>query len=135
MSRFLKIDWGHGPLPTAGGRVDALLWIKRPGESDGECGGEVSYFSSPRQTRELIVSSPDVAPAARRAAQSAAARLATNVPDRVSSHFGPDMAAAGTVTERSRVRVRRQRRGSGRALMRMRDRPGVTCVSFEELHA
>ena len=27
--------------------VDALLWIKRPGESDGKCGGEATYFFSP----------------------------------------------------------------------------------------
>jgi endoglucanase len=53
--------------------VDALLWIKRPGESDGECGGETSYFFSPRQARVLIENSPDVAPAARRDAGAATA--------------------------------------------------------------
>jgi endoglucanase len=51
--------------------VDALLWIKRPGESDGICGGETSYFFSPRQARLLIENSPEVDPAARRAAAAA----------------------------------------------------------------
>jgi endoglucanase len=51
--------------------VDALLWIKRPGESDGRCGGEVSYFFSPRQARALIANSPEVPAAARRAASAA----------------------------------------------------------------
>ncbi|MFI6481686.1 glycoside hydrolase family 6 protein [Nonomuraea sp. NPDC050663] len=32
----------------------ALLWIKRPGESDGICGGEKTYLFSPRQARLLI---------------------------------------------------------------------------------
>ncbi|MEV0715283.1 glycoside hydrolase family 6 protein [Asanoa sp. NPDC050611] len=32
----------------------ALLWIKRPGESDGRCGGETTYFFAPRQARNLI---------------------------------------------------------------------------------
>jgi endoglucanase len=35
--------------------VAALLWIKRPGESDGECGGETTYLFAPRQARNLIV--------------------------------------------------------------------------------
>ena len=60
--------------------VDALLWIKRPGESDGKCGGEISYFFSPRQARELIVNSPAVPAAARRAAEAAAAPPATTAP-------------------------------------------------------
>ena len=62
--------------------VDALLWIKRPGESDGKCGGEVSYFFSPRQARELIVNSPDVPPDARHSAQLASAPPATRSPMR-----------------------------------------------------
>jgi integrase/DNA-binding transcriptional regulator YhcF (GntR family) len=34
---------GVAPTTRTGIRgVDALLWIKRPGESDGECGGEIS---------------------------------------------------------------------------------------------
>jgi endoglucanase len=60
--------------------VDALLWIKRPGESDGKCGGEVSYFFSPRQARELIVNSPHVAPAVRRSAESSAAPPGSTAP-------------------------------------------------------
>jgi endoglucanase len=61
--------------------VDALLWIKRPGESDGKCGGEVSYFFSPRQARELIVNSPAVEPAERRSAEAASAPPASTSPD------------------------------------------------------
>jgi endoglucanase len=51
--------------------VDALLWVKRPGESDGRCGGEQSYFFSPRQAQALISRSPDVPPDARRTAAAA----------------------------------------------------------------
>jgi endoglucanase len=58
----------------------ALLWIKQPGESDGKCGGEVSYFFSPRQARELLDNSPNVPPDMRRAAQSAAAPPASTSP-------------------------------------------------------
>ena len=65
--------------PDAPG-VDALLWIKRPGESDGKCGGEVSYFFSPRQARALIENSPHVAPDLRRAARSADAPPASTTP-------------------------------------------------------
>lgn len=36
----------------------ALLWIKRPGESDGICGGERTYLFSPRQARLLIRHAP-----------------------------------------------------------------------------
>jgi endoglucanase len=60
--------------------VDALLWIKRPGESDGKCGGEASYFFSPRQARQLIVNGPEVAPAARQAARSASAPPGATAP-------------------------------------------------------
>jgi endoglucanase len=51
--------------------VAALLWIKRPGESDGACGGEDSYLFSPRQARILIANSPAVDPPARRLAAAA----------------------------------------------------------------
>ena len=72
---------GAAPTTRTGTRgVDALLWIKRPGESDGKCGGEVSYFFSPRQARELIVNSPDVPPDARHSAQLASAPPATTSP-------------------------------------------------------
>jgi endoglucanase len=74
---------GLGVAPTThtgAPGVDALLWIKRPGESDGKCGGEVSYFFSPRQARELIVNSPDVPPDARHSAQLASAPPATTSP-------------------------------------------------------
>jgi len=53
--------------------VDALLWIKRPGESDGKCGGETSYFFSARQAQLLIENSPHVTPAARQQAAAATA--------------------------------------------------------------
>ncbi len=47
-----------GEQPATGtGRpgLAALLWIKRPGESDGMCGGEQTYLFSPGQARNLIV--------------------------------------------------------------------------------
>jgi endoglucanase len=72
---------GRAPTTRTGAAgVDAFLWIKRPGESDGKCGGEVSYFFSARQARELIVNSPTVAPAARRVARSADAPPASTSP-------------------------------------------------------
>ena len=72
---------GAPPTTRTGTRgVDALLWIKRPGESDGKCGGEVSYFFSPRQARVLIVNSPAVPPAARRAAEAADAPPGSTTP-------------------------------------------------------
>jgi len=51
--------------------VAALLWIKRPGESDGECGGETTYLFTPRQARNLIVNAPWVAAETRQAAATA----------------------------------------------------------------
>jgi endoglucanase len=53
--------------------VAALLWIKRPGESDGLCGGESTYMFAPRQARTLIANSPWVAVTARAAAVAAPA--------------------------------------------------------------
>lgn len=38
--------------------VAALLWVKRPGESDGPCHGETTYGFSPRQARELLSHGP-----------------------------------------------------------------------------
>ena len=49
----------------------ALLWIKRPGESDGECGGETTYLFAPRQARNLIVNAGWVSPAIRQEAAAA----------------------------------------------------------------
>lgn len=40
--------------------VAALLWIKRPGESDGKCGGETTYLFTPRQARNLIANASRV---------------------------------------------------------------------------
>lgn len=40
------------PLPM---RTAALLWIKRPGESDGPCRGETGFDFSPTQARNLIL--------------------------------------------------------------------------------
>lgn len=51
----------------------ATLWIKAPGESDGICGGERTYFFSPNQARTLIVNSPFVSPEYRRLATAAPA--------------------------------------------------------------
>jgi endoglucanase len=54
-------------------RAAALLWIKRPGESDGHCGGESTYEFSPTQARALIVNEPGwVPPHLRALAQEAA---------------------------------------------------------------
>src|SRR5207244_508723 len=63
-------DQALGAQPTTDtGRagLDALLWIKPPGESDGLCGGEQTYLFSPRQARNLIVNSAQL-PAAQRQA-------------------------------------------------------------------
>jgi endoglucanase len=52
---------GLGQPPTTTPNLPnlaALLWIKRPGESDGPCGGENTYLFTPRQARNLIVNSP-----------------------------------------------------------------------------
>lgn len=49
---------GLGTRPTVHTGLDraaALLWIKRPGESDGLCGGEKTYGFSPTQAGNLIV--------------------------------------------------------------------------------
>jgi endoglucanase len=52
--------------------VAALLWIKRPGESDGRCGTETSPETfSPRQAQTLIVNAPWVPDAVRRQAARA----------------------------------------------------------------
>jgi endoglucanase len=54
---------GLGQAPTTRTSMPglaALLWIKRPGESDGVCGGETTYLFSPRQARRLTVNSPFV---------------------------------------------------------------------------
>lgn len=48
---------GLGVQPTTRPGLDrtaALLWIKRPGESDGLCGGETTYEFSPSQAATLI---------------------------------------------------------------------------------
>lgn len=65
---------GLGPRPSTETGVpgtDALLWIKRPGESDGICGGEATYLFSPRQARTLIASSTTLPTSARQAAARA----------------------------------------------------------------
>jgi endoglucanase len=48
------------PPTTAPGQphLAARLWIKRPGESDGLCGGEDTYGFSPRQAKRLIEAAP-----------------------------------------------------------------------------
>jgi endoglucanase len=63
---------GHPPTVKPGlERVAALLWIKRPGESDGPCGTEKDHGFSPRQAQTLIVNASWVAPDVRRAAAEA----------------------------------------------------------------
>jgi endoglucanase len=65
---------GLGEWPTVDPgleRVAALLWIKRPGESDGPCGTEMAHGFSPRQARSLIVNASWVPPDVRRAAAAA----------------------------------------------------------------
>jgi endoglucanase len=56
---------GLGPPPTTRlPGLAALLWVKRPGESDGPCEGETGYGFSERQARELVdhaAPSPDQA--------------------------------------------------------------------------
>ncbi len=65
---------GLGQQPTTTPElpgVAALLWIKRPGESDGICGGEDTYLFSPRQARNLIANSPAIPEPARQRAANA----------------------------------------------------------------
>jgi hypothetical protein len=48
----------------------ALLWSKLPGESDGICGSETTYFS-PTRARRLTVNSPFVPAEGRQLAAAA----------------------------------------------------------------
>ncbi|HEX6686903.1 MAG TPA: glycoside hydrolase family 6 protein [Candidatus Limnocylindrales bacterium] len=52
-------------------KTAALLWIKRPGESDGPCRGETGFEFSPIQARNLVVSALRLPPEVREAARSA----------------------------------------------------------------
>lgn len=45
---------GAKPTTETGMHAAALLWIKRPGESDGLCGGENTYEFAPRQAALLV---------------------------------------------------------------------------------
>lgn len=56
------------PLPM---RTAALLWIKRPGESDGPCRGENGFDFSPVQARNLILGTLRMPSPVREAARSA----------------------------------------------------------------
>lgn len=65
---------GLGERPTTDPgleRVAALLWVKRPGESDGDCGGEKGFDFAPRQARTLVTNAPWVPEAVRREAAGA----------------------------------------------------------------
>jgi endoglucanase len=63
---------GQAPTTRTGmPGLAALVWIKRPGESDGICGGETNYLFSPTQARRLTVNSPFVAAEDRRLAAAA----------------------------------------------------------------
>jgi endoglucanase len=69
-----------GQAPTTKTTVHglgALLWIKRPGESDGICGEERTYLFSPTQARRLIANSPHVPTFYRRLAAAAPADAVT----------------------------------------------------------
>jgi len=52
-------------------RTAALLWIKRPGESDGPCRGETGFDFSPTQARNLILSTLRLPSSVRDAARAA----------------------------------------------------------------
>jgi endoglucanase len=60
----------------------ALVWIKRPGESDGICGGETNYLFSPTQARRLTVNSPFVPAESRQLAAAADISATTDGNDR-----------------------------------------------------
>jgi endoglucanase len=66
---------GLGEPPTTEpdlDRVAALLWVKRPGESDGACGTEATdEVFSVRQAQTLIANAPWLPPTARQAAKDA----------------------------------------------------------------
>lgn len=49
---------GAKPTTDTGMHAAALLWIKRPGESDGLCGGENTYEFTPRQAAVLVANAP-----------------------------------------------------------------------------
>lgn len=51
--------------------LDALLWSKLPGESDGICGGETTYLFSRTRARRLTVNSPFVPAEGRQLAAAA----------------------------------------------------------------
>jgi len=42
------------PTTNTGIQAAALLWVKRPFESDGLCGGETTYEFAPRQAATLV---------------------------------------------------------------------------------
>lgn len=50
---------GEGPTTAPDRpRLAALLWIKPPGESDGQCGGDAGHQFSPAQAENLIRNAP-----------------------------------------------------------------------------
>jgi len=67
------------PLPM---RTAALLWIKRPGESDGPCRGETGFDFSPVQARNLILGTLRLPSPLREAARSAEVSLPSPAPTR-----------------------------------------------------
>jgi endoglucanase len=65
---------GLGEKPTTAPKnsaAAALLWIKRPGESDGLCGGENTYEFAPRQAANLVANAEWVPQRLRAQARSA----------------------------------------------------------------
>lgn len=74
---------GQAPTTRTGmPGLAALLWIKRPGESDGICGGETTYLFSPTQARRLTVNSPFVPAESRQLAAAADVSATTDGNDR-----------------------------------------------------
>jgi endoglucanase len=74
---------GQAPTTRTGmPGLAALVWIKRPGESDGICGGETNYLFSPTQARRLTVNSPFVPAEGRQLAAAADISATTDGNDR-----------------------------------------------------
>jgi endoglucanase len=74
---------GQAPTTRTGmPGLAALVWIKRPGESDGICGGETNYLFSPTQARRLTVNSPFVPAESRQLAAAADISATTDGNDR-----------------------------------------------------
>jgi len=63
-------------------RTAALLWIKRPGESDGPCRGETGFDFSPVQARNLVLGTLRLPSSVREVARSAEVSVPSPAPTR-----------------------------------------------------